>query len=79
MTPEIAFQLGSIAAIVTQGSVKSLGLAPGKRAIALFKATSVIVAGLSTLRARFFNAVIVTVADALPAGIVICPKMPPKL
>jgi molybdate transport system regulatory protein len=35
---------GSIAAIVTQGSVKSLGLAPGKRAIALFKATSVIVA-----------------------------------
>jgi molybdate transport system regulatory protein len=35
---------GSIAAIVTQGSVKSLGLAPGVRAIALFKATSVIVA-----------------------------------
>jgi len=35
---------GSVAAIVTQGSVKSLGLAPGKRAIALFKATSVIVA-----------------------------------
>jgi len=35
---------GSIAAIVTQGSVKSLGLAVGKRAIALFKATSVIVA-----------------------------------
>jgi molybdate transport system regulatory protein len=35
---------GSIAAIVTEGSVKSLGLAPGKRAIALFKATSVIVA-----------------------------------
>jgi molybdate transport system regulatory protein len=35
---------GSIAAIVTQGSVRSLGLAPGKRAIALFKATSVIVA-----------------------------------
>jgi len=35
---------GSIAAIVTEGSVKSLGLAPGKRAIALFKAASVIVA-----------------------------------
>ena len=35
---------GSIAAIVTEGSVKSLGLAAGKRAIALFKATSVIVA-----------------------------------
>jgi molybdate transport system regulatory protein len=35
---------GSIAAIVTEGSVKSLGLAPGKPAIALFKATSVIVA-----------------------------------
>ncbi|HEU5293928.1 MAG TPA: TOBE domain-containing protein [Burkholderiaceae bacterium] len=34
----------SIAAIVTESSVKSLGLAPGKRAIALFKATSVIVA-----------------------------------
>jgi molybdate transport system regulatory protein len=35
---------GSIAAIVTEGSVKSLGLAVGKKAIALFKATSVIVA-----------------------------------
>jgi molybdate transport system regulatory protein len=35
---------GSIAAIVTEGSVKSLGLAPGKPAIALFKASSVIVA-----------------------------------
>ena len=35
---------GSIAAIVTEGSVKSLGLGPGKRAIALFKASSVIVA-----------------------------------
>jgi molybdate transport system regulatory protein len=35
---------GSIAAIVTQGSVKLLSLAPGVRAIALFKATSVIVA-----------------------------------
>ena len=35
---------GSIAAIVTEGSVKSLGLAPGKKAIALFKASSVIVA-----------------------------------
>ena len=35
---------GSIAAIVTEGSVRSLGLAPGQRATALFKATSVIVA-----------------------------------
>ena len=35
---------GSIAAIVTQASVKSLGLVPGVRATALFKATSVIVA-----------------------------------
>jgi molybdate transport system regulatory protein len=35
---------GSIAAIVTEGSAKSLGLAPGKRAIALFKASSVILA-----------------------------------
>lgn len=35
---------GSIAAIVTEGSVRSLGLGPGKRAIALFKASSVIVA-----------------------------------
>lgn len=35
---------GSIAAIVTEGSVKSLGLKPGIRAIALFKATSVILA-----------------------------------
>ena len=35
---------GSIAAIVTEASAKSLGLAAGKRAIALFKATSVIVA-----------------------------------
>jgi len=35
---------GSIAAIVTQASVQLLGLAAGKRAIALFKATSVIVA-----------------------------------
>ncbi len=35
---------GSIAAIVTQASVKSLGLEPGRRAVALFKATSVIVA-----------------------------------
>ena len=35
---------GSIAAIVTAGSVKSLGLAKGIRATALFKATSVIVA-----------------------------------
>jgi molybdate transport system regulatory protein len=35
---------GSIAAIVTDDSVKSLGLAAGKRVIALFKATSVIVA-----------------------------------
>jgi len=35
---------GSIAAIVTESSVRSLGLKPGVRAIALFKATSVIVA-----------------------------------
>jgi len=35
---------GTIAAIVTEASAKSLGLAPGVRAIALFKATSVIVA-----------------------------------
>jgi len=35
---------GSVAAIVTEGSVKSLGLKPGIRAIALFKATSVILA-----------------------------------
>ena len=35
---------GSIAAIVTERSVRSLGLAPGQRAIALFKATSVILA-----------------------------------
>ncbi len=35
---------GSIAAIVTAASAKSLGLAPGVRAIALFKATSVILA-----------------------------------
>jgi molybdate transport system regulatory protein len=35
---------GKIAAIVTEGSVKALELARGKRAIALFKATSVIVA-----------------------------------
>jgi molybdate transport system regulatory protein len=35
---------GSVAAIVTQGSVKSMGLAQGLRATALFKATSVILA-----------------------------------
>lgn len=33
---------GSIAAIVTQSSLHSLGLAPGKRAAAVFKASSVI-------------------------------------
>lgn len=35
---------GSVAAIVTTGSVKSMGLAKGMRATALFKATSVILA-----------------------------------
>lgn len=35
---------GSIAAVVTQGSVAHLGLAPGVRATALFKASSVILA-----------------------------------
>jgi molybdate transport system regulatory protein len=35
---------GSVAAIVTQGSVKSMALAKGMRATALFKATSVILA-----------------------------------
>ena len=34
---------GTIAAIVTQESVRALGLAPGQRAVALFKASSVIV------------------------------------
>ena len=35
---------GSVAAIVTQGSVQSMGLAPGVEATALFKASSVILA-----------------------------------
>lgn len=35
---------GSLTAIVTQGSVKSLGLVPGSRATAFFKASSVILA-----------------------------------
>jgi molybdate transport system regulatory protein len=35
---------GSVAAIVTEGSAKALGLAEGVRATALFKATSVILA-----------------------------------
>lgn len=35
---------GNIAAIITAASAKSLGLAPGARAVALFKATSVILA-----------------------------------
>jgi molybdate transport system regulatory protein len=35
---------GSVAAIVTQGSVQSMGLAPGAEATALFKASSVILA-----------------------------------
>jgi molybdate transport system regulatory protein len=35
---------GSVAAIVTEGSLKSLGLAKGVQATALFKASSVIVA-----------------------------------
>jgi hypothetical protein len=39
----------------------------------------VIVAVLFVVRARFFNAVIVTVAETLPAGIVIFPNMPLNL
>ncbi len=35
---------GEVAAIVTQASVRDLGLAPGVRATALFKASSVILA-----------------------------------
>lgn len=42
---EIAIDGGdSIAAIITRGSVKALGLAPGSRATAFFKASSVILA-----------------------------------
>jgi molybdate transport system regulatory protein len=44
---EVIVDLGggdSIAAIVTAASVKALGLVPGKQAVALFKATSVIIA-----------------------------------
>jgi hypothetical protein len=39
----------------------------------------VIVAVLFVVRAVFFSAKIVTVAEALPAGIVMCPKTPLKL
>jgi molybdate transport system regulatory protein len=46
---EVVLDIGggmSLAAIVTQESLKSLGLAPGAKATALFKASSVILGTL---------------------------------